>query len=69
MIDPNSIQIQNNNLSNEIKITRVADFDCTDMYDLNDDKDYEHFIKDIESTVRSSYEYKEFIKYATIVIA
>ena len=63
MIDPNSIQIQNNNLSNEIKVTRVAEFDCTEMYDLNDDKDYEHFIKDIESTVRSSYEYKEFIKY------
>lgn len=64
MIDPTNIQIQNSNLPSEIKVTKVNPFEGGEnCYDLNDDKDYEKFIKDIEKCVRHSYEYRKFIHF------
>lgn len=62
MIDPDGIQIQQNNLPDTIKITEVPEFE-TEIYNLEDDKDYEHYIKDIEKEVRRSFEYRAFIRY------
>lgn len=64
MIDSNSIIICNNNKSNEINITNLNDFDYNiPIYDLNDEKDFKKFVKDIEKVIRTSVEYKTFIKY------
>ena len=62
MIDPDGIQIQKINLSDIIKIKDVPEFE-TQCYNLDDDKDYEHYVKDIEKEVRRSFEYRAFIKY------
>lgn len=63
MIDPNSIIVQNNNKENIINVTNLNDFENIDVYDLNDDKDFGKYLKDIERTVRQSFEYKIFCKY------
>lgn len=62
MIDPDSLQIQRSNLPNTITIKQVSPFE-TEVYNLSDEKDYNHYIKDIEKEVRRSFEYKAFIKY------
>lgn len=62
MIDPDNIQILENNLPDIIKIVRVPEFDF-EPYNLEDDKDYEHFVKDVEKSVRRSFEYKQLVKY------
>lgn len=62
MIDPDGIQIQNSNLPDVIKVQQVVPFD-TQIYNLEDDKEYENYIKDVEKEVRKSYEYRRFIKY------
>lgn len=62
MIDPDGMQIQRHNLSNIINIKEVPEFE-TQCYNLEDDKDYEKYIKDIEKEVRKSFEYRAFIKY------
>ena len=62
MIDPDGIHIQRSNLPSVIDIKDVPEFDI-EIYNLDDDKDYETFIKDVESDVRRSYEYRRFIKY------
>lgn len=63
MIDPNTIIIENNNKNNIINVTNVNDFDHIECYDLNDDKDFKKYIKDIERIVRTSFEYRLFIRY------
>jgi hypothetical protein len=64
MIDPDGIQVQSTNLSNKITVhsneIEPCDIEC---YYLEDEKEYEHFVRDIESQVRRSFEYKEMIKY------
>lgn len=62
MIDPNNIQIQNENLPSKINVTRVNPFEG-ECYELNDDKDYERYIKDIEKCVRHSFEYRRFVNF------
>lgn len=62
MIDPDGLQIQESNLPSIIKVVQVPDFEC-EVYNLEDDKDYEHFVKDVEKEVRKSFEYRAFIKY------
>lgn len=62
MIDPDGIQIQNSNLSDVIKVRQVVPFD-TQIYNLEDDKEYETYVKDVEKEVRKSFEYRRFIKY------
>ncbi len=64
MVDPNSIIICNNNKSNQINITNLNDFDSEiPVYDLNDDKDFKKYMKDIEKLIRTSFEYKVFCRY------
>lgn len=62
MIDPDNIQIQKVNLPDHIHISEVPEFE-TECYNLEDDKDYEKYIKDIEKEARRSFEYRVFIKY------
>lgn len=62
MIDPDNIQIQQANLPDIIKIREIPTFEFQ-IYNLEDDKEYEHYIKDIEIQVRRSFEYRQFIKY------
>jgi hypothetical protein len=65
MIDPDSIIVTDSNLSNEIKIGIVPDYDFETYTDIEDtdSKEYKKFIGDIEHEVRSSFEYKQFINY------
>ena len=64
MIDPDGLQITNVNGGNIININAKNIEPCDiEVYCLDDEKEYEKFIKDVESQVRRSYEYKEFIKY------
>lgn len=62
MMDPDAMQIQKSNLPDLIKIGNIPEFD-TQCYCLEDDKDFEKYIKDIEAQVRRSFEYRAFIKY------
>lgn len=62
MLDPDEIQVTLNNLPSQINIKEVPEFD-TEVYCLEDDKEKERFIKDVESRVRRSFEYKKFISY------
>ena len=63
MIDPNTIIVQNNNLPNTINVTNLNEFEDLPVYNLEDDKDFKKYIATIEKVVRSSYEYKLFIRY------
>lgn len=62
MIDPDGIMVQDSNLPDIIKINNVPEFNF-EVYNLDDDKDYNTFIKDVERQVRMSFEYREFIKF------
>lgn len=64
MIDPDGLQITTINESNTIEINSKEIPVCDiEAYCLDDEKEYEKFIKDVEGQCRRSYEYKEFIKY------
>lgn len=62
MLDPDEIIVQSGNLPNIIKINEVPEFE-TEVYCLEDEKERKKFIKDVESRVRRSFEYKKFIAY------
>lgn len=62
MIDPDGIQTQSINLPSIIEIKEVPAFE-TECYCLEDDKEYEKFVKDIESQIRRSFEYRRFIAF------
>lgn len=62
MFDPDGIQVQNTSLSNIITINKVPEFEA-EVYILDDEKDYNKYIKDIEKEVRQSFEYRQFINY------
>lgn len=62
MIDPDSIMIQKAQLPSTIDIKSIPEFD-TITYNLEDEKDFDHYIKDIEKDVRRSFEYRRFINY------
>ena len=62
MIDPDGIQIQENNLPEIITIREVPEFE-TECYCLEDDKEYERFVIDVEKRVSRSFEYRRFIYY------
>lgn len=64
MIDPDGIQTQSSNLPSTININMAEIPECDiECYFIEDEKEYERFVKDIESTVRRSYEYKKMISY------
>ena len=62
MIDPDSINVLETNLSHNIHIREVPEFDM-EAYILEDEKDYKKFIDDVERTCRRSFEYRNFIRY------
>ncbi len=62
MIDPDGIQVQSLNLPANINIKKVPEFE-TECWCLEDDKEYEKFVKEVEKQVRRSFEYRKFIAY------
>jgi hypothetical protein len=62
MIDPDGIQIQRVSLPDTFDINQVPEFE-NEIYNLEDETDYKHYIKDVEGQIRRSFEYKQFIKY------
>lgn len=62
MIDPDDILITDEKLPSTINLINIPEFEYL-VYDTNDEKEYEKYIKDVESQVRRSFEYKQFIKY------
>ena len=64
MIDPDGIQTQSTNLPSVISINLTEIPECDiQCYCLEDNKEYEHFVKDVESQVRRSNEYKRMVSY------
>ena len=62
MIDPDDILITEEKLPSQIKLINIPEFEYQ-VYDTTDEKEYEKYIKDVESQVRRSFEYRQFIKY------
>lgn len=64
MIDPGSIRAIVPYKENEIKIKfeAIPSYDF-EPYDLYDEADFKKYINDVEKEVRSSFEYRRFIKY------
>jgi hypothetical protein len=62
MIDPDDILVTGEKLPDTINLINIPEFDYL-VYDTNDEKEYEKYIRDVESQVRRSFEYKQFIKY------
>ena len=64
MIDPDGIQTQSVNLPSVININMEEIPECDiQCYCLEDDKEYEKFVKDVESRIRRSFEYRRMISY------
>ena len=64
MQDPGNIRNIpiNTNKSSLLKMNLVTEF-TDEVYDLDDEKDFQKYIKDVERTVRTSIEYRRFIAY------
>lgn len=62
MIDPDGIIIEKLDSNNIIDINNVAPFE-TEVYCLDDEKEYKYFVSDVEKAIRKSFEYREMIKY------
>lgn len=65
MIDPVNLLKVDNIINTNGKIFNLdflPEYDIED-YSIEDDKEFEKYVKDIERSVRNSFEYKEFIYY------
>lgn len=62
MIDPDDILVTEEKLPDKINLINIPEFEYI-VYDVNDEKEYEKYIKDVETQVRRSFEYRQFIKY------
>ena len=64
MQDPGNIRnIPINHSTNSTLELNIIPEYTEPVYNLFDEKDFEKFIKDIEKSVRNSFEYKQFISY------
>lgn len=64
MIDPDGIITQSTNLSSTITVMPKNIEPCDgEIFCLDDDKDYEKYVREIESQVRRSFEYHNMIAY------
>jgi len=65
MIDPNNLALLTDLKDSRGDIIKLSDIPLYDKedYDLSDTKEFSRYLKDIESDVRSSYEYRQFIRY------
>lgn len=62
MIDPDGIMLPQENKQNTLKFGTIPEFDFI-TYDLEDEKEFKKYLKDIEKEVRGSFEYKHMIDY------
>lgn len=62
MIDPDSIVVQEHNKNNQLNFGDIPEYDYI-TYDLEDDKQLKKYFKNIEMEIRSSFEYRQMIKY------
>lgn len=65
MIDPSSmyhLDRVRNEKGSILTFDDIPQYDHED-YDLSDTREFNKYLKDIEKSVRTSYEYREFIKY------
>ena len=62
MIDPDSIIVQQHNSNNILKFNNIPEYDYI-TYDLEDEKQLKKYYKNIEQEIRSSFEYRQMIKY------
>ena len=62
MIDPDNITLVEQNTNNLIKFNHIPEFNFV-IYDLEEEKEYRKYIKNIEKEVRGSYEYKTMVKF------
>ena len=64
MQDPGNIRNIpiNHDTNSTLQLNLIPEF-MEDAYNLQDDKDFERYIKDIEKAVRGSFEYRQFIGY------
>ena len=64
MIDPDGIITQSSNLSSIIEVMPNKIEPCEgEIFCLDDEKDYEKYVKEIEGQVRRSFEYRNMINY------
>lgn len=64
MMDPDQINVNTSNLPGIITVLSNDIEPCQcQIYNIEEDKELEKFIKDVETQVRKSFEYKEMIKY------
>ena len=62
MIDPDGIMLPQENKQTTIKFGTIPEFDLL-TYDLEDEKEFKKYLKDIEKEIRGSFEYKHMIDY------
>lgn len=62
MIDPDSLNILTSKLPDMIQVNEIPPFE-TEIYIMDDEKDYNKFLIDTERLIRRSYEYRAFLKY------
>jgi len=63
MIDPDGIMLPQENKQTTLKFGNdIPEFDFI-TYDLEDEKEFKKYLKDIEREIRSSFEYKQMINY------
>jgi hypothetical protein len=62
MIDPDGIMLPEVNTQKTIKFGTIPEFDFI-TYDLDDEKEFTRYLKDIEKEVRGSFEYRHMIDY------
>ena len=67
MMNPNVSLIKLDDIRNSdgktFHIGELPEIEDTQNYDLNSQKDLQRFIKDVKSEVRTSFEYRELIRY------
>lgn len=65
MRDPNAIACKTYEMESPPAVIQLHDIPVYNLYDydLNDEKSFKQYIKDIESIVRTSFEYRALIKY------
>ena len=65
MRDPNAIACKTYEMEDPPTVIQLHDIPVYNLYDydLNDEKSFKQYIKDIESIVRTSFEYRALIKY------
>ena len=62
MRDPNSLNAANLNQPTTINLKNPPVYDIAD-WDLNDNKEYRKYIREVKKNVRNSFEYKAMIEY------